>query len=1305
MVSSDSSPGDGWQLAKGSRRSPRRAALSNDNGAREPLPPAPAQEEDQEPLDAPLPPIKLASCVSLAPRFKGRGFSYKGTTSGADEGKSAPKKTKAKKRPAPSASSEEEDADQAVLQELANLPEAREAVRPPSPREPTPAPIVNLREALASLPAAKRAPTQEPAELKQQRLTVRGAAPDGLELVQALFEALSNRLLVSNWCYEPGLPSSTFKVRRALLRVARDLDPDGDFCLDGETFTPNQMFAGSRFSSAPEYVRAALRALKREQRVCCLEGDLFLTAVAALHFGVRILVLGGATAEVPLVRVLYDFHPGGVVKDDRSIVLHRCPHTSGFNWLYPDSTVLGDVCEDFSPVCAFVVAALPVVIEDWEDDAGTDMAVLGHAVPHRPKPRFGTAQTFWRGPRPGQEESLSDEHVAMLMEEYPQASLTQAQAALLWTKNEHGFHNPVKASKFLSSMFAMDDWAEPSHAGTGTIIGDAARTAAKRPAAPARTGKRAHCNAIKRASSCEAEGCAGCEDCGAGTQESDDGIFVTHPDHGSIANMSRLASKRKRPVQQDSSHSESGDDAQSNAKGPLLKTGGCAGGGIRRGVQATCKKPDSFGSGPGSKDPEDEAERPPTLPPPAAPAPSVSAPNAASNDASAVNHSAYCASALGRTLQEVEDATAAVQQLTNASYAEARVRILHHLSFTNIVEEAAKAACADLRSPITELPADGVSFVERLLGRGVRPASVRQMAQATAPAAVSAQPSAVRPVNLNRRWDDELAHESFANLPQGERVRLAHRHAEGALHDEALDALIRANKQTGCFDTPAHQDKSPLMTHPNSAVRMAAEREARQANANSATPVVIVANNHNKPLLWKQGAEKDTKGFFWSTKLAVQQAWEASNKVNGEHAYSAFKSMVHHSMVSVICFELGLSDGQWEAITDSDLLCRIDAILKPRDSTEYFLKLSMLRVGLDPKAGTLGARYRAFAEPFIETLAEATASGMAVNMEQAKACFKAGCSGNHLLKLWLSEQKWSSVAAMHQRLVKGIRQYEHDSVLKNVEGGQQQKQQVSLQHDAPPPADRPAPGTGGNQFGRRVQFPEEAQRLQPLRQFPRQQQQQLPQQQQQFPQQQQQSPMQQQQQQYQQQQQPIPVQPVYAQQQQPVLVNQIQMTPAQGAIVKHPGLDQRGEHWHSPSALLGCKTNPCPRVFCQVCGAHEHCAEECKRRRHAQANLSGYFCENRPGMARLPYDGIPHGGGSMQQRPLPVQHQFAPPNFARGGGTAHANVVHGGGAGSVQTAQRNYTSVHQQQQGGATVNQASQAGSSAKQQLQEGSEQ
>jgi hypothetical protein len=129
-------------------------------------------------------------------------------------------------------------------------------------------------------------------------------------------------------------------------------------------------------------------------------------------------------------------------------------------------------------------------------------------------------------------------------------------------------------------------------------------------------------------------------------------------------------------------------------------------------------------------------------------------------------------------------------------------------------------------------------------------------------------------------------------------------------------------------------------------------------------------------MLWKQGAEKDSKGFFWSTKLAVQQAWEASNRTNGEHAYNTFKSVVHHSMVSVLCFELGISDTQWEVLSDSDLLSRVDALLKPRDSTEYFLKLSTYKIALGNANGTLATRYRAFAEPFINTMAEAVAAGM-----------------------------------------------------------------------------------------------------------------------------------------------------------------------------------------------------------------------------------------------------------------------------------------------------------------------------------------
>jgi hypothetical protein len=426
----------------------------------------------------------------------------------------------------------------------------------------------------------------------------------------------------------------------------------------------------------------------------------------------------------------------------------------------------------------------------------------------------------------------------------------------------------------------------------------------------------------------------------------------------------------------------------------------------------------------------------------------------------------------------------------------------------------------------------------------------------------------------------------------------------------------------------------------------------------------------------------------------VQQAWEACNRANGEHAYSTFKSVIHHSMVSVICFELGISDSQWETLTDSDLLCRVDAILKPRDSTEYFLKLSTLKMSCNPKDGTLGARYRAFAEPFIETLAEATASGMAVNTEQAKTAFKAGCNCNHLFKLWLSEQKWSSVAEMHQRLVRGIRLYEADTVLRTLEGSGQNSNSAPAPDG---PAANPAPSNSGQ--------PQPAQQGQGLkrqqRPWQQQQQQQEPLQlQRPLLQQQMQSPFQQQ-------------QPFYSPPPAPVFVNQVASTPAHSApLAKHPGLDQRGENWHVPSALLGCSHDPCTRVFCQVCGGHGHCSEECKRKRHAQANLSGYFSINRPNMPRLPFDGYPPTPQQQsqqqqpvlqQQPPRPAQHQFAPPpTHYASGGAAHALLPrsqNGGAAAVNNTAQRNYTPIgqQQQQQHGGSVNHSSQSDASTQQ--------
>jgi len=565
--------------------------------------------------------------------------------------------------------------------------------------------------------------------------------------------------------------------------------------------------------------------------------------------------------------------------------------------------------------------------------------------------------------------------VDALQEEYPDAQPHQIRACLVCSENAEGRPNLLRAGKLLRCLL------QAGVEGDNVLAdGEDGPSALRRPFAPANTGKHRATNRIKRRA----------------IDSDDERIFV----RGGAARAVQLAAMPKR----------------------------------RREPEEQCYEPE--GPSPDTQDDlecKDENEtagiRDVDTPRPERQDAKTQDPKTKTKDAATQNgqdtaHSApangpLCASDT-RTPQEqmqlVSDAISAIQRLAECSQEVARDRFMYYLAHTGSVEDATTLAIQELRAPITEVSKDRGTFVE--------------MAQAHL-AAKANQPlgSSLRPLNLSRLWGDGPDDPNLSNLTHGERAKVARRHAGESLHDEALSTLQQLNQQRGAFDSPPVRH-AELQTHPNSAVRMAAQREFKQASVTNNGPVVVVAGAGARPFQWKQGTEKEQKGFFWSTKLAVQQAWESSNRMDGEHAYRSFKSLVHQSMVPVICFELGLSPTEWEAISDAELLSRIDAVLKPRDSTEYFLKLSAMRVDCNPSNGSLQARYRAFAEPFIATLAEAVESGMPVNPEQAKNAFKAGCSGHSLLKLWLSECKWKSVVEMHQRLVKGIRQYEAESVLR-----------------------------------------------------------------------------------------------------------------------------------------------------------------------------------------------------------------------------------------------------------------------------------
>jgi hypothetical protein len=146
----------------------------------------------------------------------------------------------------------------------------------------------------------------------------------------------------------------------------------------------------------------------------------------------------------------------------------------------------------------------------------------------------------------------------------------------------------------------------------------------------------------------------------------------------------------------------------------------------------------------------------------------------------------------------------------------------------------------------------------------------------------------------------------------------------------------------------ASPNSTPLSTyqsHSSPAVRMAASRAAQAQTARAAaTTVVVMATSQAKLMQWKTGEEKDGKGFYWSTKLLVQQAWEQHNMSEDVHNYRTFKSAIHCLMVPIICAELLVSRAQFDAMPDAELIDKIDKRLKPTGPVDYLIRMRSIKM-------------------------------------------------------------------------------------------------------------------------------------------------------------------------------------------------------------------------------------------------------------------------------------------------------------------------------------------------------------------------
>ena len=500
---------------------------------------------------------------------------------------------------------------------------------------------------------------------------------------------------------------------------------------------------------------------------------------------------------------------------------------------------------------------------------------------------------------------------------------------------------------------------------------------------------------------------------------------------------------------------------------------------------------------------------------------------------------------------------------------------------------------------------------------------------------------------------------------------------------------------TAGYTTPGPSrdaEQARYQSHTSPAVRMAAAREDQAQSARAAaTTVVVMANSGSKPMQWKAGEEKDCKGFYLKTYMAVQQSWEQHNKSEEIHGYRTFRSTIHCTMVPIICAELALSRADWDKIQDAELITRLDKILQPTGPVDFLIKLRTIKLNHADAKLPLVHRYRAFAEPFLQLLAEAQDAGCPINNESIKLAFKTALQDNQLLLMWFQEERWVSAVAAHQRIVAHLKTFDQHSTLQLLSGNMPAVNPapaaavaaaipapavaipvpipVPAPIAAPAPAVIPAPAAApAPSAPARPQYTFEQ------RQAHQQQQQQQRQdrllnqqavlvnmvgqaingalQAQQAP-----PPA------------PAPyyaapapapaaahlVQAIYhpgAPAYSPAPAPQAQVNAfypaprpaspaaAPAAPYMHSGLDARGPNWHPATVpALKCRYNPCTSTFCQGCGEHGHTMQDCKKRgKHANWNTFGYYAEQRPGQGPLVYDGTPY----RQAAPL-AAHHFQPP--------------------------------------------------------------
>jgi hypothetical protein len=204
------------------------------------------------------------------------------------------------------------------------------------------------------------------------------------------------------------------------------------------------------------------------------------------------------------------------------------------------------------------------------------------------------------------------------------------------------------------------------------------------------------------------------------------------------------------------------------------------------------------------------------------------------------------------------------------------------------------------------------------------------------------------------------------------------------------------------------------------------------AQHGSTINVVVDTGLPSTAFIWEQGLESEDRGYNYRAFAAVKTSWEQCN-ADKTKPYRSFKAFISSRFVGNICSETGVDRIGWDEVSDASLLSILEEKLKPTDYTPYLLRVRAMRVSQKDADGPLSRRYRKFADAFIQAINDAKEAGLPVPEEAVKNAFRAACACSPLLMLWIGTEKWTSAAAVHQRIVKELKVHDAHNLYQSLE--------------------------------------------------------------------------------------------------------------------------------------------------------------------------------------------------------------------------------------------------------------------------------